>query len=50
MVIPMLTEGAIPMLGSRMNNASNVPPPSPDYAPQMGSPFGGPGNDGPLPF
>ncbi|MBP6065706.1 replicative DNA helicase [Bacteroides sp.] len=50
MVIPMPTEGAIPMLGSRMNNASNVPPPSPDYAPQMGSPFGGPGNDGPLPF
>lgn len=50
MVIPMPTEGEIPVLGSRMNNASSVPPPSPDYAPQAASPFGGIGNDGPLPF
>ena len=50
MVIPMPTEGEIPVLGSRMNNASSVPPPSPDYAPQAAGPFGGMGNDGPLPF
>ena len=59
MIIPMPGEqnnGA--MLGSKVNsrnagNAGNTgngaPLPEPDFVPQSGNPFGGPG-DGPLPF
>ena len=55
MVIPMPGEPAGAMLGSKMNtgNAGNTgngaPLPEPDFVPQSGNPFGGPG-DGPLPF
>lgn len=51
MVIPMPTEGEIPVLGSRMNSSSgSIPPPPSEFAPQGANPFGGVGNDGPLPF
>ena len=54
MVIPMPGEPAGAMLGSKMNagGAGSVPPPpTPDFTPQSGNPFGAPvGGDGPLPF
>ena len=50
MGIPAPDAGAMPIVGSRMNNAGNVPPPTPDFAPQADNPFGGIGGDGPLPF
>ena len=50
MVIPAPDAGAMPIVGSRMNSAGNVPPPTPDFAPQADNPFGGIGGDGPLPF
>lgn len=51
MVIPMPGEEAMPLRGSSMNSASgSIPPPPSDYAPQMDNPFGGIGNEGPLPF
>lgn len=37
------------VLGSRMNNGDNVPPPV-DFTPRADNPFGGVGSDGPLPF
>jgi len=50
MIIPMPDAGA--MLGSRMNSSSlgNVPPPHAENAPMPDNPFGGSGDNGPLPF
>lgn len=50
MIIPMPDAGA--MLGSRLNNIAggNVPPPYVESAPIPNNPFGGPGDNGPLPF
>lgn len=50
MIIPMPNADAIPVVGSKLNNTGSVPPPPPSFAPQVDNPFGGPGNDGPLPF
>lgn len=49
-IIPM--PGESPVLGSKMNSQpqGSVPPPSEEYAPIGGSPFGDIGSDGPLPF
>nr|WP_320058684.1 replicative DNA helicase [uncultured Bacteroides sp.] len=50
MIIPMPDAGA--MLGSRLNNIAggSVPPPHVESAPIPNNPFGGPGDNGPLPF
>lgn len=50
MIIPMPDAGA--MLGSRLNNIAggSVPPPRVESAPIPNNPFGGPGDNGPLPF
>lgn len=48
MVIPMPDEGA--MLGSRMNSSTGSIPPPVESSLQTDNPFGGVGNEGPLPF
>jgi replicative DNA helicase len=50
MIIPMPDAGA--MLGSKLNNTAggNVPPPHVESAPIPNNPFGGSGDNGPLPF
>jgi replicative DNA helicase len=51
MIIPMPDAGGA-MLGSRLNNSAggSVPPPHTENVPMPSNPFGGLGDNGPLPF